>query len=429
MPDVMRADLWHSMAEAAGLISADGTIGETVYGQMTALAARTGAVNLGQGAPGTDPPRELIEAAADAMREGYNQYAPGQGFPALRQAVAGQRQRDFGQEVSSDDVLYTCGATEGLTAAILALLPRGGTVLAFEPFYDSYPAAIAAAGGSLVTVPILPTAEGGFEPDWDSFDKAAADADAPPSLILVNTPHNPTGFMFNDEDLAHIGDAAVAADAWVLTDEVYEQLVLDDTTHTAPAVAIGDDARVVTVSSAGKTWNATGWKIGWVLAEPAVREAIQAVKQFLTYTASGPLQIGVARALDGTGDFAAVNRRSLRERAEVLVPACRGLPGAVASTPAAGYFTVVDFSALTDLDAFELNDLLARRYSLVGIPVPALCRAGSSAHAAYRSSIRYSFCKSVADVDRGAQLLDELGAELRRDPDALRDIASRAGPS
>ncbi|MBM6590000.1 aminotransferase class I/II-fold pyridoxal phosphate-dependent enzyme [Brevibacterium sp. RIT 803] len=420
MPDVMRADLWHSMADAAGLINADGTIGETIYGQMTALAAKTGAVNLGQGAPGTDAPVELIDAAADAMREGWNQYAPGQGFPALLEAVAQQRSRDFGHEVSPQNVLYTCGATEGLTAAILALLPRGGTVVAFEPFYDSYPAAIAAAGGSLVTVPILPTSEGGFAPDWKSFDQAVNAADSFPSIILINTPHNPTGFMFSAQDLARIGEAAVSADAWVLTDEVYEQLVLDGTPHVAPAVAMDDRARVVTVSSAGKSWNTTGWKIGWVIAEPEVREAIQAIKQFLTFTASGPLQVGLARTMTEGSTFVAENRTSLQQRAEVLVPACRAVPGVIASTPAAGYFTVVDFSALTDLDAFELNDLLARRYSIVGIPVPALCRTGSPAHAAYRSSIRYSFCKSAADVDRGAQLFYDLAAELDQDPTALR---------
>lgn len=420
MPDVMRADLWRSMADAAGLINADGTIGETIYGQMTALAAKTGAVNLGQGAPGTDAPAELIDAAANAMREGYNQYPPGQGCPALLEAVAQQRYRDFGQEVSPQHVLYTCGATEGLTAAILALLPRGGTVLAFEPFYDSYPAAIAAAGGSLVTVPILPTAEGGFSPDWDRFDEAVSAIDSLPSIILINTPHNPTGFMFSAEDLAHIGEAAVTADAWVLTDEVYEQLVLDGTPHVAPSVAIADSTRVVTVSSAGKTWNTTGWKIGWVIAEPQVREAIQAVKQFLTYTASGPLQMGLAHTLSTGSTFVADNRSSLQRRAQVLVPACRAVPGAIASTPAAGYFTVVDFSALTDLDAFELNDMLARRYSIVGIPVPALCRRGSPAHAMYKSSIRYSFCKSAADVDRGAQLFYDLAAALSRDPNALR---------
>ncbi len=418
MPDIMRAPLWHAMADSAGLTNPDGSIGETIYGQMTKFAAEVGAVNLGQGAPGTEPPEDLIAATAEAMRAGFNQYAPGQGFPRLLEAVAAQRGRDFGQHVAPDEVLYTAGATEGLTAAILALLPRGGSLVAFEPFYDSYPAAIAAAGGALHTVPILPDGHGGFAPDWEAFDRVVAEVD--PAIILVNTPHNPTGFIFSAADLARIGRAAAGVDAWVLSDEVYEQLVLTDQGHVPPAVAIGDSARVVTVSSAGKSWNATGWKIGWVIAAPEVRQAIQTVKQFLSFTAGGPMQIGMADMLTGDSQFVAENRASLRARAEVLVPACRTVPGAGVSTPQAGYFTVVDFSALTDLDAFELNALLAREFGLVGIPVPALCRPGSPAYGAYRSSIRYSFCKSVADVDEGAQLFIALGGHLRENPDALR---------
>lgn len=418
MPDTRRAGLWHAMAESAGLTNADGTIGETIYGQMTKRAAQLGAVNLGQGAPGTEPPAELIDATTEAMHAGFNQYAPGQGFPQLLEAVAAQRERDFGQRVDPAEVLYTAGATEGLTAAILALLPRGAAVVAFEPFYDSYPAAITAAGGSLHTVPILPDGRGGFAPDWDLFDAVVAEVG--PAIILVNTPHNPTGYIFSADELARIGRAAEAADAWVVSDEVYEQLVLTDQAHVPPAVALEDTSRVVTVSSAGKSWNTTGWKIGWVIASAEVREAVQAVKQFLTFTAGGPMQIGMATMLTGGSGFVEENRASLAARAEVLVPACRTVPGAIVSTPRAGYFTVMDFSALTDLDAFALNDLLAREFSVVGIPVPALCRPGSPAHSAYRSSIRYSFCKSVADVDKGAQMLLALGSHLKQHPEALR---------
>ncbi|WP_240689674.1 aminotransferase class I/II-fold pyridoxal phosphate-dependent enzyme [Brevibacterium sp. S111] len=418
MPDIQGSRLWHDMAEAAGLTNPDGTIGETIYGQMTKLAADLGAVNLGQGAPGTEPPDELITATAEAMRAGFNQYAPGQGFPQLLEAVAAQRQRDFGQRVDPAEVFYTAGATEGLTAAILALLPRGGTVVSFEPFYDSYPAAITAAGGNLHTVAILPDGQGGFAPDWAEFDSVIAQVR--PTIILVNTPHNPTGHIFSAEELAHIGRAAESVDAWIITDEVYEQLVLTGAAHIPPAVAIEDAERVVTVSSAGKSWNTTGWKIGWVIASPTVLKAIQTVKQFLTFTAGGPMQIGMAELLSGNSTFVAENRASLRARADVLVPACRSVAGAMVSTPQAGYFTVMDFSALTELDAFALNDLLGREFGLVGIPVPALCRPGSSAYSAYRSSIRYSFCKSVADVDQGAQLFIALGTHLREHPDALR---------
>lgn len=416
MPDLSRSPLWREMAEAAGLIGADGTISETIYGEMTRLAAETGAINLGQGAPGTDAPPALIEATAEAMRQGYNRYAPGQGHPALLEAVARQRARDFGQAVDTAQVLITCGATEGLTAAILALVPRGGTVVAFEPFYDSYPAAVAAAGGEFVTVPVLPDGDG-FQPDWEAFAAAMATG---PALVIVNSPHNPTGFVFSRADLARIGEAAEAVDAWILTDEVYEQLVLGEAEHVPPALAVADASRVVTVSSAGKSWNITGWKLGWVIAAPPVRAAIQAVKQFLTFTGGGPMQIGLARLLDSDDAFVLSNRRSLAERAGVLVPACEAVPGAVVSRPAAGYFTVVDFSALTELDAFALNDLLAREHGLVGIPVPALCRTGTPAHAAYRSAIRYSFCKSPADVEEGAARFRTLAAALKADPDLLR---------
>ncbi len=418
-PNLDRAPLWREMAAAAGLIGSDGAIAETIYGQMTALAAATGAVNLGQGAPGTDAPPELIAATTAAMDEGFNQYAPGQGHPVLREAVAAQRARDFGQAVDPADVLITCGATEGLTAAVLALVPRGGRVVTFEPFYDGYPAAVAAAGAEFSTVPILPDGTGGFHPDWEEFDRVMTSA-PPVSLIIVNTPHNPTGFVFSADDLARIGDAATAADAWILTDEVYEELILARADHVPPAVAVSDPARVVTVSSAGKSWNITGWKLGWVIAEQPVREAIQAVKQFLTFTGGGPMQIGLARVLESGSGFTAMNRESLRARAEVLVPACASVPGAAVSTPAAGYFTVVDFAALTELDAFALNDLLAREHGVVGVPVPALCRPGSTAAQTYRSAIRYSFCKSPTDVAEGARRIALLAAALRTDPDLLR---------
>lgn len=415
-PDLLQAGVWRDMAAAAGLVGDDGELAETIYGQMTQLAARTGAVNLGQGAPGTDAPPSLIEATAEAMREGFNQYAPGQGHPLLLEAIAAQRSRDFGQTVASAEVLVTCGATEGLTAAILALVPRGGRVVAFEPFYDSYPAAVAAAGGEFATVPVLPDDAGGFRPYWEAFEAVMATG---PAMVIVNTPHNPTGFVFSAADSARIGRAAAAADAWVLTDEVYEQLILAGEPHVPPAAAIDDPARVVTVSSAGKSWNVTGWKLGWVIAAPPVRAAIQAVKQFLTFTGGGPMQIGLARLLDSDDGFVAVNRRSLLERAEVLVAACETLPGARVSRPAAGYFTVVDFSALTELDAFALNDLLARRHGLVGIPVPALCAPGTVASETYRSAIRYSFCKSPADVDEGARRFRALAAALTDDPELL----------
>ncbi|WP_247425331.1 aminotransferase class I/II-fold pyridoxal phosphate-dependent enzyme [Brevibacterium sp. R8603A2] len=409
MPELMRAPLWHRMVDAAGLVRPDGTVGETIFGQMTQLAAAHGAVNLGQGAPGTDAPEPLVAAAADAMRAGMNQYAPGQGFPALIGAVAEQRRREYGQQVSTDEVLVTVGATEALTAAILALVPPGGEVIVFEPFYDAYPAAITAAGATMVTVPVLPVdggfapdgradgpVDGGFAPDWEAFEAAVSESTA---AIIVNTPHNPTGALFDLEQLRRIFAGAQRADAWVITDEVYEYLVFDGAEHHALAAHVDEPERVVSVSSAGKSFNITGWKVGWVVAAPEVRAAIQGVKQFLTFTAGSPLQVAVAEALRTGSPFPSENRDSLAARRGVLLAALRQVPGIDVRTPRAGYFVLVDFTPLTDEDAFALNERITREYGFTGIPVAALCRAGSPTAEHYRATIRYSFCKSPAEVE------------------------------
>ncbi|WP_349829522.1 aminotransferase class I/II-fold pyridoxal phosphate-dependent enzyme [Brevibacterium litoralis] len=410
-PDVLRADRWHRMAAAAGLVRADGSVGETIFGQMTKLAADHGALNLGQGAPGTDTPEFLVSAVTEAMAQGFNQYAPGQGHPVLLDAVVEQRGRVHGQHVTRDHVLVTVGATEALTAAVLALVPPGGTVLLFEPFYDGYPAATAAAGADVVTVPLQPADDGtGFTPDWEVFDAHVA---AGIDLVVVNSPHNPTGTVFSPETLLRIHAAVVSADAWLVTDEVYEYLTFDDVRHRPVATLVDDPARIVSVSSAGKTFNATGWKVGWLVAEPEVREAIQAVKQFLTFTASGPFQPAVARALTEHDAFGWENRDSLAARRDVLLAALRDLPGVEVHAPAAGYFTLVDFAALTDARAFTLNERLTREYGFTGIPVAGLCRPGSETAAYFDRTIRYSFCKGPADVDLAAERIRGLAEDLR----------------
>lgn len=419
MPEIMRAPLWHRMVDAAGLVRPDGTVGETIFGQMTQLAAAHGAVNLGQGAPGTAAPDSLVDAAAEAMRAGVNQYAPGQGFPELRAAIAEQRRREYGQQVDPEEVLVTVGATEALTAAILALVPPGGEVIVFEPFYDAYPAAITAAGARMITVPVLPVDDstedggadgtGGFAPDWDAFEAAVSEATA---AIIVNTPHNPTGALFDLAQLQRIVAAARRADAWVITDEVYEYLVFDGAEHRALAAHVDEPERVVSVSSAGKSFNITGWKVGWVIAAPEVRAAIQGVKQFLTFTAGSPLQIAVAEALRTGSPFPAENRDSLAARRDVLLSALRRVPGVDVRTPQAGYFVLIDFAPLTAEDAFTLNERITREYGFTGIPVAALCRAGSPTAEHYRATIRYSFCKSPAEVEAATAGIARLAAAI-----------------
>jgi N-succinyldiaminopimelate aminotransferase len=408
MPDLERAPLWRHMAEAAGLARADGTIGETIFGQMTQLAVQHGSVNLGQGAPGTPAPDFLLAAADAAMRRGFNQYAPGQGFPELIAAVAEQRKREHGHRVEPEEVLITVGATEALTATIMALVPAGSEVIVLEPFYDSYAAAIAAAGARMVTVPLLPHEAGSFAPDWQAFDAAISSSTA---AILVNTPHNPTGAVLPLEHLQRIFTAAQRADAWLITDEVYEYLVYD-AVHESIAAHVDEPERVVTISSAGKTFNVTGWKVGWAIAAPAVRQAIQSVKQFLTFTAGSPFQLAVAEALGRGPDFPVENRDSLAERRDILLAALRSVPGLTVREPQAGYFVLVDFAAVTSESAEALNERITRDFGFTGIPVAGLCRAGSVTAEYYRSTIRYSFCKAPAEVQAAAERIANLGAAI-----------------
>ena len=415
-PPLGPSDLWHRVSQAAGLVGPTGEVGGTVYAQMTALATATGAVNLGQGAPGTNPAPVVVEAAAAAMRAGVNQYSPAQGHPALIDAVCAQRQRAYATPVHPDHVLITVGATEAITAAVLALVPTGGTVIVFEPFYDSYAAAAALAGATLAPVPLLPPDQqsGQFRPDLSAFEAALAQAaSGPGSAVILNAPHNPTGFVFSDEQLVRIHDLAQAADSWIITDEVYEHLTYEGTRFTPMAAVTSGSPRVVTVSSAGKTFNVTGWKIGWVIADPQVRAAIQAVKQYLTFVGGAPFQPAIAKAL-GNPQLARDTRDSLdARRAELLAPLLSA-PGITATRAEAGYFTLVDFSQVSELGAFELNERIGEHYGIVGIPVPGLCRAGSSTAQVYAHSIRYSFCKAPAEnteaAARFATMRDDLKA-------------------
>lgn len=398
--------LWHRMAAAAGLVAPDGTVEQTVFGQMTQLAAAHGAVNLGQGAPGDPAPGFLLESAHRAMLAGHNQYSPPQGLPALREAVAEQRLRDWGHRTDPADVLVTTGATEALTAALVALAQAGSEVVVLEPYYDSYAAAAALSGARIRPVGLRQTPTG---PAVDFEDLTAA-VGPQTSVVLLNTPHNPTGLVLGEEDLRRIWEIVEPSGARVLTDEVYEHLVFDGR-HTALA-ALVDDPRIVTVSSAGKAFNATGWKVGWLIGAPAVVQAVQSVKQFLTFVSGAPLQPAVAAALREHQEFLRENARTLAARRDVLLDALREVPGVHVDSPASGYFALADFAAVTDEDAAALNARLTREAGVTGIPAPALCAAGSPTAGRLRSVIRYSFCKSAADVDLAAERIREFASGL-----------------
>src|SRR5277367_2674522 len=256
---------------------------------MSARAIATGSINLGQGFPDQDGPVEIAQIAADAILAGRgNQYPPGLGIPELRQAIAAHDERFWGLRYDpADEVLVTAGATEAVAAALLALVEPGDEVIAFEPYYDSYAANIAMAGGVRVPVTLRPP---DFRPDLDELTKAVTDRTR---LILLNSPHNPTGSVFTRDELAGIAALAIKNDLLVVTDEVYEHLAFDGE-HVPIAGFPGMRERTVRISSAGKTFAFTGWKIGWVTATPELVTAVRTAKQFLTFVSGGPFQYAVA---------------------------------------------------------------------------------------------------------------------------------------
>ena len=267
-------------------------MGTTIFAEMSALAVTTGAVNLGQGFPDVDGPKEIAEAAVAAIRAGRgNQYPPGAGVPELRQAIAAHQKRFYGFDLDPDSqVLVTVGATEAIAAALLALLEPGDEAIAFEPYYDSYAASVAMAGATRVPVTLRPP---DFRPDLDALRAAITPRTR---MILLNSPHNPTGVVFTPDELGRLAELACEHDLLVVSDEVYEHMVFDGT-HLPIASLPGMAGRTVTISSAAKTFSFTGWKVGWVTGSPEIVSAVRTVKQFLTYVSSGPFQYAIAQAL------------------------------------------------------------------------------------------------------------------------------------
>lgn len=375
---------WSRAAEAAMLLGNDGTLAQTIFAEMTALATATNAINLGQGFPDEDGPPEVLEAARQAISDGANQYPPGIGIPSLRAAISRHQRRFYGIEVDVDrEVLVTAGATEALAATILALTNPGDEVVTFEPFYDSYAAVIGLARAVHRTVP-LPAPH--FQPDHDQLRAAVTDRTR---LIIINDPHNPTGSVFSSETLDLIVELAHRHDALIVTDEVYEHLVFADS-HSSIAARDGAWERTVSISSAGKTFNTTGWKVGWVTAPAPLIAAILAVKQYLTYSNAAPLQPAIAVGLDLPDSFYAQAASTLSRRRDLL---CAGLrdAGFGVMVPAAGYFVVADAAPLGATDAHEFCRTLPERAGVAAVPLTAFVRP--DARAGYSTLVRFAFCK------------------------------------
>ena len=358
-------------------------MGTTIFAEMSALAVTTGAVNLGQGFPDVDGPREIAEAAAEAIRAGRgNQYPPGAGVPELRQAIVAHQKRFYGFDLDPDSqVLVTVGATEAIAAALLALLEPGDEAIAFEPYYDSYAASVAMAGGTRVPVTLRPP---GFRPDLDALRAAITPRTR---LILLNTPHNPTGVVFTPAELAVVAELACEHDLLVISDEVYEHMVFDGT-HVPIMSLPGMAERTVTISSAAKTFSFTGWKIGWVTGSPEVVRAVRTVKQFLTYVSGGPFQYAVAEALALPDHYYASVADDLRPKRDFF---CDGLAraGYEVYRPAGTYFITTDVRPLGYTDGMEFCRELPHRAGVVAIPSSVFYDNAEAG----KSQVRFAFCK------------------------------------
>jgi N-succinyldiaminopimelate aminotransferase len=384
-------------ARGALLLDADGTARPTIFAEMSALATATGALNLGQGFPDEDGPAEVLEAAREAIASGVNQYPPGLGMPVLREAIARHQHRFWGIDVDPDrEVLVTAGATEALAATLLAFVDRGDEVVTLEPSYDSYGAIIALAGGRHVPVPLRAP---DFQPDADEFRAAVTDRTR---VILLNTPHNPTGAMLDPALLDLAIELAHRHDAIVVTDEVYEHLVFDGRTHTPPAARPGASGRVVSISSAGKTFSTTGWKIGWLTAAPELRDAVLAVKQFLSYVNGAPFQPAIALGLDLPDTFYAGAAATLQHKRDLLIDGLRAA-GFGVSRPAGSYFVIADAAPLGHPDAEALCRRLPELAGVVGIPLTAFVHPDR--RAPYASLVRFAFCKRVEVIEEATRRL------------------------
>lgn len=362
--------------------------GTTIFAEMSMLAVATGSVNLGQGFPDTDGPAEVREAAVDAIRGGFNQYPPGPGVPVLREAIADHQQHFYGLSYDPDtEVLVTAGATEAIAAALLALCETGDEVIAFEPYYDSYAACIAMAGAVRRPVTLRqPT----FAPDLD----AVRDAINPRTrLLLLNSPHNPTGMVLGREELAELARLAVEHDLLVVADEVYEHLTFG-VEHVPIATMPGMRERTITIGSGGKTFSMTGWKVGWVTAPPALVTAVRTAKQFLTYVSAGPLQPAIATGLrlpDSYFHDLAADLLTKRDR----LSAGLAEAGFEVYEPKGTYFVLTDIRPLGETDGLGFCRSLPERCSVVAIP----CSVFYDDQQAGRSLVRFAFCKRLEVLD------------------------------
>jgi N-succinyldiaminopimelate aminotransferase len=359
-------------------------LGNSIFGVMSARAAATGSVNLGQGFPDVDGPPAIARKAAEAVLAGHgNQYPPATGIPELRQAVARHQRRFYGLGYDPDtEVLITAGATEAIAAALLAPLEPGDEVIAFEPYYDSYVAGIAMAGATRVPLTLRPP---DFRPDLAELESKIT---GKTRLLLLNSPHNPTGMVLTRAETEAIARIAVDHDLLVVTDEAYEHLTFDRE-HVPFATVEGMRGRVVSVGSAGKTFSFTGWKVGWATGTPELVGAVRTTKQFLTFVSSGPFQYAIADALALPDSYYTDLAADLKAKRDLMAAGLREI-GFEVYQPDGTYFITTDISSLGEHDATEFCLALPGRAGVVAIPSAVFYDDHPEAG---RTMVRFAFCK------------------------------------
>lgn len=365
----------------------------TIFSEMSALAVRTGSINLGQGFPDADGPSRVIDRAVHALTHGENQYPPGPGRPHLREAIAAHQQRNYGLTLDpATQVVITTGCTEAIAGAILGLVDPGDPVVMMEPYYDSYLAMVRFAGGVRRAV-TLPAPD--FRLDVAALDAACAGA----KVLLLNTPHNPTGTVYTRAEMEAIAEIALRHDLTVICDEVYEHLVFDGSEHIPLATLPGMFERTVTLSSVGKSYSFTGWKVGWASGPPDLVEAVFLAKQWLSYTSGGPLQEAVALALEEESVWPRELAADLQRRRDLL---CDGLAsiGLTARRPQGTYFAMTDISQLGWTDSLEFCRALPERAGVVAIPGQVFYDSSAG-----DQLVRWAFCKDTAVIEEGLQRL------------------------
>jgi N-succinyldiaminopimelate aminotransferase len=377
-----------------------------VFAAMSALAARLDAVNLGQGFPDEDGPPAMLAAAQQAIADGVNQYPPGPGIAPLREAIAAQRKRRYEMDFDPEtEVLVTVGASEAIAAAVLGLVEPGSDVLLIEPAFDTYAPVIAMAGCNRVTVSLVPDGRG-FALDVDALRAALTPRTR---AMIVNSPHNPTGMVLSDRDLRALAEFAGEADLLVLSDEVYEHLVYDDKRHLPLATYPGMADRTVTISSAAKMFNCTGWKIGWACGTPELIAGVRAAKQYLSYVSGAPFQPAVAYALNHEDAWVGQLRNSLQAKRDKLAAALTEL-GFEVHDSAGTYFLCADPRPLGFSDSTSFCAELPARAGVAAIPMSAFCDPATEHAAAWKHLVRFAFCKRDETLDEAIRRLAALRA-------------------